>query len=174
MKKSLLPLLLIAGLASGCATTSTLSTKDNVSVAKVKLDSVNVNLNQKYDNPVFYSQGDIEHYLSKCLVTELSKEGKYQANAKASVNINIDYKRVYTGEAFGMQKSISRPRIAYNYKILQDRKVLQQKEEKDLSINAGLLENLKTVATMDVGNTEKEAENSYLDALCRHIAEQVY
>ena len=174
MKKSLLPLLLIAGLASGCATTSTLSTKDNVSVAKVKLDSVNVNLNQKYDNPVFYSQADIEQYLSKCLVTELSKEGKYQANAKASVNVNIDYKRVYTGEAFGMQKSVSRPSIAYNYKILQDSEVLQQKEEKDLSISAGLLENLKTVATMDVGNTEKEAENSYLDALCRHIAEQVY
>ncbi|PYE38005.1 hypothetical protein [Psychrobacter fozii] len=169
MKKSLLPLLLIAGLASGCATTSTLSTKDNVSVAKVKLDSVNVNLNQKYDNPVFYSQADIEQYLSKCLVAELSKEGKYQTNAKASVNINIDYRRIYSGEAFGMQKSIGSPEIAYSYKVISDNKILQQNEEKELFVNAGLLGNFNYV-----GNTEKEDENMYIDALCRHIAQKIY
>ena len=174
MKKSLLPLLLIVGLASGCATTSTPSTKNNVSVAGVKLDSVSVNLNQKYDNPLFYSEADIEQYLNKCLTTELSKKGKYQKDSNANLNVNVDYKRVYTGEAFGMKKSVSRPTIAYSYKIVQDRKILQQKAEKDLVINAGLLGNVKTVMTMDIGNTKKEAENSYLDALCIHIAEEVY
>ncbi|MGO2340175.1 MAG: hypothetical protein ACTH5M_06225 [Psychrobacter sp.] len=169
MKKLLLCSILGSVSLVGCTTTSSLNTKSNVSVAKMKVDSINVTLRQKYDNPVFYSQADIEQYLSNCLVTELSKEGKYQANANAGLDIDVDYRRIYSGEAFGMQKSIGSPEIAYSYQVISDNKILQQNEEKELFVNAGLLGNFNYV-----GNTEKEDENMYIDALCRHIAQKIY
>ena len=169
MMQKLVAIVLITGLAAGCATTSSMSTKNNVSVAKVNLNSVSVNLKQKYDNPVFYSQADIEQYLNKCLITELSKKGKYQANSSANLNVNVDYKRVYSGEAFGMKSSVGSPQLNYNYQVTDNNTILQQNSENDLIVNSGLIGNFNYT-----GNTEKKDENGYIDALCRHIAKKVY
>ncbi len=172
--KKLLATLLFTALVSGCATSSSISTKNNVSVAKMQISSVKVNLKQKYVNPTFYSQTDIEQYLNKCLMVELSKTGKYQVNSNNNLNVNVDYKRVYVGEAFGMKTAVSAPKIDYSYQISNGNQVLQQKQENDLTVTSGLLGNLKTIATMDLNNTEKSSENSYLDALCKHITDEVY
>lgn len=169
MRKSILSILVTMVLASGCATTSSVSTKSNVSVADMKLDIVNVSLKQKYDNPIFYSQSEIEKYLNACLISELNKKGKYNANSNASLTVNVDYKRVYSGEAFGMKSSVGSPKLAYTYQVANGSKILQQNNERELFVNAGLLGNFNYT-----GNTTKQDENMHIDALCRHIAEKIY
>lgn len=63
--------------------------------------------------------------------------------------------------------------MGYSYQIISADKMLQQKQEMDLVFNAGLLGNVKSAMTLDLNNTDKGAENEYLDALCRHIATQI-
>lgn len=173
MQKLLLPIIVSAATMMGCTTTKPLSTANNVGVAKMKLAPVTVTLNQKYNNPTFYSQADLQQHLTQCLTSELSKRGKYQSDANPTLSVNIDYQRIYTGEAFGMKNAVARPKMGYTYQIISADKVLQQKQEMDLVFNAGLLGNVKSAMTLDLNNTDKGAENEYLDALCRHIATQI-
>lgn len=173
MKKLLLPIIVSTATMMGCTTTKSLSTANNVSVAKMKLAPVTVTLKQKYDNPTFYSQADLQQRLTQCLTNELSKRGKYQSDANPTLSVNIDYQRIYTGEAFGMKNAVARPKMGYSYQIISADKMLQQKQEMDLVFNAGLLGNVKSAMTLDLNNTDKGAENEYLDALCRHIATQI-
>ena len=153
---------------AGCATTPALSTANNISVAKLDIGAIKVNLTQKYDNPTFYSQAEIEQYLNQCMTSALTKQGKYQLNAPAHLNLTVDYKRVYAGEAFGMKKSIGNPWVGYHYQIVSNQQVLQQQQKEDLIATAGLLD-----AMNYTGKTNKEDENKYLDAICQHVANEI-
>lgn len=89
------------------------------------------------------------------------------------LNVAVDYKRGYSGEAFGMSKAVSRPTLGYQLQVLQNNKVLQQKSEDNLTHSSGLLGNMKTAMTADLDNTKKSSENEYLDTFCKTIADEV-
>ena len=171
MQRLFLPLIVISvsiiGMV-GCATTSKLSTANNVSVAKLDVGTIKVNLTQKYNNPTFYSQAEIEQYLNQCMTSALTKQGKYQPNAPAHLNLTVDYKRVYAGEAFGMKKSIGNPWVGYRYQIVSNQQVLQQQQKENLIATAGFLDSMNYT-----GKTDKEDEDKYLNAICQHVAHEI-
>lgn len=176
MSKSLVMSVLISILIANCATAgNSVIANPNMAVSQIVVNPVKVNLKQKYDNPNFYTQDEMSSYLTQCLAKQLQFKGKQVVSSvnAPQLNVTADYKRVYSGEAFGMRKSVSRPTLGYKLQVIQNSKLLQQKSVDNLTYKNGLLGNMKTAMTADLGNTQKSAENEYLDTFCKTIVNEV-
>lgn len=179
MSKSLVAMsamvsVLVSSLVVGCASTgnTTMTTPNpTVAVSQIAVNPVKVNLKQKFDNANFYNQAELESYLTTCLTKDLQAKGKTistDSNAP-HLNLTVDYKRVYSGEAFGMSKAIGGAELGYQYQIAQNGKVLQQKTKTKLNANEGLV----TVFTQGLLNTSKESENRFLEAICKDVSKEI-
>lgn len=158
MKKSLIigTMALMTAL-TGCATTSKSATNQQ-SVAKMQVAPIKLNFKQKHHNPVFYDESTLQKLLTACIQDELSKAGKLSTDSTSpTLVVNLDYKRTYMGEAFGMKKSIGDVRFGFDYQITQNGQVLQQKKITDrLVANFG-------------NNTTQDSENKFINGVCKDI-----
>lgn len=174
LKRPFVYTIFIATLMTGCATISqptTLAPNPNVAITQISINPVKVNLKQKYNNTTFYNQTELETYLTACLSKELQAKGKIVSTNPntPTLNLSVDYKRIYSGEAFGMSKTVGGAELGYYYQITQNGNLLQQKAKKDLNANEGLV----TVFTQGLLNSSKESENRFLEAICKDVAKEI-
>lgn len=109
---------------TGCAATSKSATNQQ-SVAKMQVAPIKLSFKQKHHNPVFYDESTLQKMLTACIQDELSKAGKLSTDSTSpTLAVNLNYKRSYLGEAFGMKNSIGDVRFGFDYQITQNGQVL--------------------------------------------------
>ncbi|MDO4250461.1 MAG: hypothetical protein Q4C68_03020 [Moraxella sp.] len=170
MKKSLvINTIVIMTALTGCATTSK-TTTDQQHVAKMQVAPVKLILTQKYQNDTFYDESTLAKKMTACIQDELSKTGKFSTNSTdPKLTLSVDYKRTYSGEAFGMNKTIGDVRFGYDYQITQNNQVLQQNSAKDRIAHQGLI----TIFTMGLGNSAQASEDKFIVGVCQDIIETI-
>lgn len=166
MKKFLIISTMLAmTVLTGCATTSKSATNQQ-SVAKMQVTPIKLNFKQKHHNPVFYDESTLQKLLTACIQDELSKAGKLSTESTSpTLAVNLDYKRSYLGEVFGMKNSIGDVRFGFDYQISQNGQVLQQGAVKDKIV--------PDPAGFDK-NTIAESENKFINAVCRSITKTIH
>lgn len=166
--KKLTAAMMASTLLTACASTPSAPKFDAPAVA---IHPIKLNLTQKFNNPTFYSQNELATYLNECLKQSLANKGKLSDAADApTLNIELNYKRVFSGEAFGMQKSLGAVHFDYQYQITQNGQPLHQGAQVEKIAHTGLV----GVFTLWQLDHAKAAEDKYLNSVCNDIVEKIY
>lgn len=170
MKKSLIiGMMALTTALVGCATTSKSATSQQ-SVAKMQVAPVKLTLRQKYQNHIFYDEKTLASRMTECVKDELSKKNKLSTDGNSpTLNLTVDYKRTYSGEAFGLDNTIGDVRFGYDYTITQNGQVLQQNSEQDRIAHQGLA----TVFAMGLANSKQTSEDKFITGVCQSIVKNI-
>lgn len=142
--------------------------------SKYFVSDVTVNLTHKLAIEGYPSGAELsEIFVDK--ITQGLKAGGVLGDQKdariISLSITIDYHRHFAGEDTPFpSKSATRPTYGYAIRASQDGGVIDEIKKSGLTTNHGFLGNLKTVATMGLGNNAKDEEKD-IDIVSKDIAD---
>jgi hypothetical protein len=90
-----------------------------------------------------------------------------------TIVVRMDYQRIFAGEATPIKSSsVGPPRVNYTIEISQDGNTVAVIKRRNLTVNRGLVSNLKTLFTFYLGNTP-ETEANDVAILVRGMAEDI-
>ncbi len=140
------------------------------------IDATKVTLTQKFNNPVFYTQAQLEQRIDSCVKDKLTAKKLLAAQPTPEtvhVNIDINYQRVYNGEAFGSSSSVGSPVMGYKITGIQNGQNKFTYADANLRMSYGLFGNIMKSVTMGLEQTKAEDENQYVEALCKEAFEKI-
>ncbi len=163
MKKNLLiGTMALMTVLAGCTTTAKIASNQQ-SVAQMQVAPIKLKFSQKHYNPVFYDENTLQNKLTACIQDELSKAGKLSMDSGSpTLVVNLDYKRTYMGEAFGMKSNIADVRFGFDYQIVQQGQVLQYKTVKDRLVH------------QFGNNTTQDSEDKFIRGVCNDIVKVIH
>lgn len=150
------------------------STPKAVNVPKFALGEVKLTLQEKYTNPEFYTQEALNTRMRTCVAERLQSAGKVTNTPNAPVlTLNIQYNRIFSGEAFGQSKSLGTVKYGYDYQIQQNNQVLAQDRQNLTGISLGMKQNLKGLATLWTTNTSQSKEDEFINGVCHLVSQKI-
>lgn len=125
---------------------------------KYKLGTVDFELLQRVENKKFPTQEGLKEIFSSKIVSQLKEQGLYSADGIA-LDVDMSYRRVFSGEAFGFSKGFSQSECEYtNTLLIKDNVVARYSPGKLLAIKKGIFGGLMQIgkAVTATGGTKDE------------------
>ena len=127
---------------------------------KYKLGSVDFELLQRVENEKFPTREGLKEIFSSNIVAQLKEQNLYSDDG-ITLDVDMSYRRVFSGEAFGFSKGFAQSECEYtNELLIEDNVVARHSPGKLLAIKqgwfgfAGLLQIGKTITA--TGGTKDE------------------
>lgn len=170
MKKKFSVLLLISLFFIGCASAPKLPSDTRFAVKSIK-----VNLKYKLQVEGYPAQSEFSEIVKKNMIESLKEVNLLADSGQSStmsVTIDIDYTRQFAGEDTPIpSKSVIAPLLSYTV-IVYNKDTEINRIVKSGTLNRGMLNNLKNVATFGLGNDIKD-ELSDIKKITNSIAAEL-
>lgn len=149
-------------LLAGCSSSPKVAAPSVGADAQYAIKNFTFNLIQKREVEGYATQEELSLITHDLIVSELKAGGILADAADAQavpLSITINYQRRFSGEDTPFpSKSVTNPIVGYTIIVLEDGAEKARISKAGLTANRGFLANLKTVATMDIGNDSKVEE----------------
>lgn len=112
-----------------------------------KIGTINVALDQMRVNEKFPDKKGLEQIFSAMLINKLENAGYLAAADSPAIELNVDikYKRVFFGEAFGLSKGFATSTFSYDSDLKCDEQICARYSSAELFANKGVFGNLLKV-----------------------------
>ncbi|MCP3921894.1 MAG: hypothetical protein GY714_04835 [Desulfobacterales bacterium] len=175
-KKSIVVLLLalLVGCSSKNGSPYNLTEGANLpEVKQYKVGVVNINLVKKYDNEKYPNQKALKELFVSKIKTELTKRAIFSENSKYVLNLDVEYRRIFMGEAFGMKSKFGGSRFKYKSDIKSKELQLGSYESSEFVATHGPFGAFWRAAKMYTGQTGIEEEVEDIEVYVKLVVDQL-
>ena len=177
-------LVVLAGvmLMCGCATNSTAyryaenAQPITEKQAQYFISDINVKIDQVKSIAGYPNETELAQIFKTKLEDGLAKQNKLVAADSVDalgVAFDIRYKRVFSGEGFGMAGAVGRPVVAIESKILNDGKIIASYSQENVTTNHGLFGNFATIGKQLSQSAGPEEELKDIDILTQGMVDNL-
>lgn len=137
-----------------------------------RLGTVNVTLDQMQVNPAFPDQAALKEVFAALLASHLAEKGLLATADENALELNVDiqYKRVFMGEALGLSKGFAGSLFSYASEVRQGGNALATYQSDRMATNGGIVGNLLKIGKQLTMTGSPEDEKMELEAYARAIA----
>lgn len=140
-----------------------------------KIGTVNVLLNQVVSNPTFPNQDALSQMFTEKLNRQLSVNNLVGDGQSEVLTLDVDvrYKRIFAGEAFGMNKGFGGSTFSYSSNLLVNGTHLATNSMGEVRTQAGLVGNLMNIGKMMAQSASTQDEERQIDAYVNKIIDDL-
>jgi hypothetical protein len=137
-----------------------------------RLGQVNVSLDQAKPNDKFPDSAALTTLFSNQVAEELQKNGLLAAAGEDAIEVNVDirYKRVFMGEAVGLNKGFGGSRFTYSSSLVQGGKVFANYQSEEMTVSSGVVGNLLAIGKQLTMTGSAADELTHIATYSRAIA----
>lgn len=137
-----------------------------------RLGTVNVTLDQMKVNPAFPDQAALKEVFAALLASHLAEKGLLAAAGENALELSVDiqYKRVFMGEAIGLSKGFAGSLFSYASEVRQGGNTVATYQSERMATNGGIVGNLLKIGKQLTMTGSPEDEKMELEAYARAIA----
>lgn len=145
---------------------------------KYVVKNVSVKLEQKYQVSGYPSEKELGVLFKEKLEAKLKSKNllateNQDNNIPMDIDLQISYKRVFMGEAFGKTKAVARMIISFDLNIKNGDQLVASYSRNNITTNYGLIGNLGTIFKQISCSTKPKDEEKDINTFVNSFADEI-